>query len=221
MTLLAASVDSSAQTFPGGHAQVVFITKVGTALDAPIYLPDGQGAGAQPGMVAQLFLVDGDGLSPLEPSTTFRTGPIPLAMAYIISQTVDIFQLPAGSTATLRLRVWESTKGATFEESRDNGGYYGETEFTGLLGGGVNPPTNLIGLTGFILTRQARLVFDASNPNQIAIHLDSAEPKTYRLESSSDLIHWTPFGSVTASGAAQINLPITTGLQFFRAVLQD
>src|SRR5262245_30105455 len=69
--------------------QVVFSTKVGSFVDAPVFLPDGRGAGYVPGMVAQLFRVDGDGLVPLLPQAAFRPpSPVPEAAAYIITPAI-------------------------------------------------------------------------------------------------------------------------------------
>jgi len=88
-------------------------------------------------MIAQMFLVNGDALVPLEPSTTFRTNhfdTIPIAAAYVYPQMVNL-PLPPGCTVIFRFRVWEGTKGTTYEEAEANGGYFGESEITLTVGG--------------------------------------------------------------------------------------
>jgi hypothetical protein len=139
---------------PGTKGQVIFLNRLAPLIDAPVLLPDGRGAGYEQGMVAQLFLVDGDLLTPLDPQTTFQQIPhVPLSYGYIHPQDVILPGIPAGVQVTLRFRAWQSTYGSTWEEARNAGGYYGESEVQVVTGGGMNPPTNLFGLQGFVLQR--------------------------------------------------------------------
>ena len=204
--------------------QVTFVTRVGSRVDAPVFLPDGRGAGYVPGMVAQLFRVDGDGLVPLEPQASFRSpSPVPEAAAYILSPAIPptVGLLP-GSAVTIVFRVWEQTKGATYEEARDHGGYYGESEVQVILNDVFNGPNNLVGLAGFILAKRQVLTFDGLNADGITVHLESATVVTYKLESSPDLVHWTQFGIIQASSSTPITLPVVErSTFFFRAVLQE
>jgi hypothetical protein len=88
---------------------IIFNNRTGP-VDAPVSRPDGTGAGA--GVTAQLFLVGGGGaLTPLVPTTTFRTS-TPAAAFYLNQVTVVVPGIPAGSPATVRMRVWE---GASWE----------------------------------------------------------------------------------------------------------
>lgn len=87
-----------------GQGTVIFNNRTPTG-DARITRVDGTGAGA--GITAQLFLVgSGGSLTPLLPTTTFRT--TPAAATYFVNEVmVTIPGVPAGSPATLRMRAWE------------------------------------------------------------------------------------------------------------------
>jgi hypothetical protein len=205
--------------------QVGFHTKVGSRVDAPVFLPDGRGAGYVPGMVAQLFRVDGDVRVPLEPQASFRSpSPVPEAAAYVAAPDgpAPTVGLPPGSAVTIAFRAWEGTKGATYEEARDRGGYYGESSVQMILNDVFNGPNLLLGLAGFILSKRQVLTFDGVNSDGITVHLESASVVTYRLETSDDLIHWTQFGIIKASSSIPITLPVVgEGVRYFRAVLQE
>lgn len=136
-----------------GQGTILFNTRTGS-VDAPIHNWDGTPAGAYgPGVFAQLYLVNtGSGaavLTPLFPITTFRMSS-PAAMPYVIqpAEPVVVPGIPAGSPATIVLRVWGS--GATYETAL----HVTQTPpITITLGGDVPgspplPPALLVGLSG-------------------------------------------------------------------------
>src|SRR5687767_3714778 len=79
--------------------------------DYPIKRPDGSGVGA--GFTAQLYLVGAGGaVTPLTPTTTFRTSSP--AAAYFIND-INPFIIDGilpGQPATVRMVVWETAAGS-------------------------------------------------------------------------------------------------------------
>lgn len=122
--------------------------------DAPVMRPNGVGAGA--GAAAQLFLVGtGGALTPLLPSTTFRTTSA-AAMFFVNPVTVAVPGIPAGSPATVRMRVWD---GISYEFAVANGLFRGESSDVSIAQLGGLPPDGsppipdpgLNGLLSFVL----------------------------------------------------------------------
>jgi hypothetical protein len=203
--------------------QVVF-GNLGGGVNAPIILPDGRGAGHVPGMVAQLFLLVGSDLLALEPQTPFRSSPpqIPEAAPYLNAVTVTIPGLTSGSEGTFFVRAWESTKGATFEESRSRGGYFGESQpITITVGGGTLPPHNLTPLQGFTLTRWPTLIIQPSASNDLLLRLEGSVEGDYTIEVSTDLIVWTPLENFSSSDTNSIAFAAEVGQKFYRAALES
>jgi hypothetical protein len=120
------------------QGQISFNTRVGT-IDAPVTFDGGDPvAGAK----AQLYLVGAGGvLTPLTPATTFRTDN-PLRLRYVNPVDVDVPAAP-GSTVTIRYYAFTGDNALTSPVSG-----FSETTIAGL-GGGLNPPSNLTGITGF------------------------------------------------------------------------
>jgi hypothetical protein len=135
-----------------GQGQVVFANKVGTAVDAPVFMQGTQnGPGA--GFSAQLFLSSGGSLTALTPATTFRpagTGAAAIADRYWVNQDVIVPGVASGANATFVVRAWKTSAG-----SYDNSAIDGRGEsapFTVAVGGGQLPPANLTTLQGFSVT---------------------------------------------------------------------
>ena len=155
----------SASSF--GQGTLIFNNRTQTG-DAPASLPDGRGAGAIPGMVAQLYLVQpGGALTALTPTTTFRTSS-EAAMFFINS--IDEFAVDGvlpGQPATVRMRVYQ---GNSYEEARASfSAFHGESndvtigQLGGTPAGGAPIPTpSLNGLMFFVLVPE---------PSSIAIGL--------------------------------------------------
>jgi hypothetical protein len=135
-----------------GQGQVVFANKVGTAVDAPVFLAGTQ-TGPGPDYSAQLFLSSGGSLTALTPATTFRaagTGAAAIADRYWINQDVIVPGVASGATATFVVRAWKTSAG-----SYDNAALAGRGEsaaFQVAVGGGQLPPANLTTLQGFSVT---------------------------------------------------------------------
>ncbi len=82
----------------------------GGIVDAPVFRPDGTGAGA--GFTAGLFLVrNGGSLEPLFPTAKFRTSS-PDRTPYIVSTTIYLPGTWSGDVVTVRMRAWETAAGS-------------------------------------------------------------------------------------------------------------
>jgi hypothetical protein len=90
-----------------GQAQLNFSTRVAGAVDFPIFAPDGTTAAGLLGNVsAQLYLVDGATLTPLQPTTTFRTAAGGEAYLSPVSVTIPG---NAGTPVQLVLRAFQGS----------------------------------------------------------------------------------------------------------------
>lgn len=120
---------NTAADFPAGTQ-----TYGGPALDGPQW-------------VAQLYggpLGTADAsLLPITPATTFRTG---TAAGFINGITVAIPGVLEAQRARLQVRVFDNTGGATYATSLNRGA---SLSFDSLPLGGLAPPPNMVGLTGF------------------------------------------------------------------------
>jgi hypothetical protein len=124
--------------------------------DAPVTRPDGTGAGA--GITAQLYLVGAGGvLTPLTPTTTFRT--TSAAAAFFVTE-INPFVIDGilpGQPATVRMRAWETSAGS-YEAAVAASALNGQSndvlipQLGGTPAGGAPIPTpSLNGLQGFAL----------------------------------------------------------------------
>ncbi|MGZ8940077.1 MAG: hypothetical protein ACXW32_12770 [Limisphaerales bacterium] len=139
-----------------GQGVIFFINRTTTG-DARVtrFTPDGVGAGA--GFTAQLFLVNGSTVTALAPTTTFRD--TSAATAYFV-YPVDVVVpgIPAGSSATFRMRVFETAAGSYDAAAASPGFAFGESNdvFVDQLGGitptgGIVPTPDLAGLQSFVV----------------------------------------------------------------------
>lgn len=131
-----------------GQGTVQFNNRVPPDLIARVTTPDG--AGVANGFTAQLLGGPvGGQLTPLTPTTTFRTGN---AAGFVVPVDVAVPGVPAGGTATFVMRAFN---GATFETSTQ----FGESNpvtvssLGGVPPGGGPPLTSptLSGLNGFVV----------------------------------------------------------------------
>jgi hypothetical protein len=136
-----------------GQGQVVFANKVGTAVDAPVFI-QGTQTGPGPNYSAQLYLSSGGSLTPLGTPAAFRpagTGSAAIADRYWVNQTVDVTGVAAGANATFVVRAWKTSLG-TFDAAKATGANFGESApLTIAVGGETLPPANLVGLQGFTI----------------------------------------------------------------------
>ena len=163
----------SISTFAQG---TIFFNNRTSAGDVPIALPDGSGIGSIPGGAsAQLFLVGAAGTyTPLLPATTFRTS-TPAATFFVNPVDVIVPTIPAGSPATIVMRVWNTSAGS-YEAAQSGGGLFGESlPLTIAALGGVNPNTGVIVPTPDL----AGLQF-IPEPSTIALGLLGAVALLYR-----------------------------------------
>jgi hypothetical protein len=135
-----------------GQGQVVFANKVGTAVDAPVFLGVGGTTGPGVNYSAQLYLQNADSsLTALTPASTFRAagvGAAAIADRYWVNQTVDV-PLAPGANGTFVVRAWLTSLGS-FDAAKTAGHDYGQSAaVTVAVGGGTLPPSNLVGLQGF------------------------------------------------------------------------
>lgn len=135
---------------PPDHGLVNFNNRVPGLVEARVLLADGSGAGA--GWTAQLYGGPAGGeIRPLFPKATFRTSSAD-AQGYINPVVVSLPHVRPGSKATLMMKAYN---GASFETSA----LFGESApITVTVGGGVEPPPNLIGLEGFRIKVQAPVI---------------------------------------------------------------
>lgn len=125
------------------QGQVNFATKVGSTVDAKV-LNNAGAAALTPPYQAALQLKNGTTYTTIASSiSAFRTG---LAAGYVVPSTVEVPGVPIGGTATLRLVAFD---GSAFEGALESGF---SNDVTVTLGGGVNLPPDLVGLTGFTMT---------------------------------------------------------------------
>jgi hypothetical protein len=147
-----AAVLISAATF-AQEGSLVFNNRVSGVVDAKVTFNGNaaQGPGGQtPGATADLFLVSLNGTAKnvaLTPTTTFRSSSA-AASFYVNQADVSVPGSKPGDSVTLIMRAYNTALGADAAKLSNNG--YGESApFTISLGGGANPPANLVGLSGF------------------------------------------------------------------------
>jgi hypothetical protein len=139
------------------QGQVNFITVIGPAgartVDAPVQLPNGSGPGAA--YAAQLFLYRDGAYTALTPATVFRSD-FPAAAFYVVDpgMPVTVPGYPPLSTAPLVLRMWQKDAG-----SYDASPIRGESPVANIvLGGGILPPSNLVGLQGITVPEPSTIL---------------------------------------------------------------
>ncbi len=136
-----------------GQGQVVFANKVGTTVDAPVFLNfPSPGGGPGPDYSAQLVLVnENNSITPLVPISTFRTdgiGAASIADRYWESKLVDVPGVQPGANTTFFVRAWLTAAGSY--ETAQLLDHAQSNPFTITVGGGTLPPSNLTTLTSFV-----------------------------------------------------------------------
>ncbi len=149
--ICAALVVALATVSAFAQGQVVFANKVGTTVDAPVFVFGVSGPG--PNWTAQLWLQEvGGSLTPLTPTSTFRqrgTEGIGLvADRYWEAKLVDVPMQP-GADATFVVRAWVTSLGSFDGAKASGGGWTESAPFVVNVGGGTLPPANLTTLKSF------------------------------------------------------------------------
>lgn len=139
-----------------GQGQVVFANKVGTTVDAPVFITGTQD-GPGPNYSAQLFLQGAGGaMTALTPTATFRpkgtSGAGLTADRYWTpNSTVDVPAAP-GTDQTFVVRAWLTSLGS-YDAAVASGGGFGQSDpFVINIGGGTIAPPNLTTLKTFNVT---------------------------------------------------------------------
>lgn len=132
-----------------GQGQVVFNNRVVGSVVAQVTLT-GTATGIQDGVgatsakwEAQLFggpaAAGAGGLEALLPKTTFRTG---AGAGFVVATDVTLPKVAPGASAAIQMRA----------TTTDGFGSGNSKVFNVTLGGGLNPPANLVGLEAFSAT---------------------------------------------------------------------
>lgn len=122
----------------------------GVTNDAPVFDLDGRTPLNGPAYVAQLYAGPTlEALRPVSAPTPFASG---FQAGLFLRQFVSLPDVPPHATAWVQVRVWESARGASYEEARAWGGKFGRSEVLQVTtGGGLTPPGPLTGLSSFNL----------------------------------------------------------------------
>jgi hypothetical protein len=117
---------------------------------APVLDADGITAITGPDYVAQLYA--GPELALLRPTGAPTPFTSPIGKGFFQEQTVVLPTVAPGSNAFLQIRVWQASKGASYEEARALGGKFGRSEVLQLIAGNEpGAPQVLVGLQSFSL----------------------------------------------------------------------
>lgn len=143
-----------------GQGQVVFNNRVVGSVVAPVTLA-GSTTGLQDGVgatgakwEAQLFGGPAGGaLEALTPKTTFRTG---TGAGFVVAVDVTLAKVAPGASASMQMKAFTT----------DGNGSGASKVFNVTLGGGLNPPANLVGLEAFSATYN-----NVPEPSTIALGL--------------------------------------------------
>ncbi|MBI3413929.1 MAG: immunoglobulin domain-containing protein [Verrucomicrobia bacterium] len=203
-----------------------------TGSDAPIFDIDGVSRLNGSNYVVQLYA--GPSVTALKPvghPIPFRSG---FGAGYFTSQLVAVPYVQAGETALAQVRVWEQTKGTSYEEARALGAKFGRSEILQITTGSDQALAQpLVGLTSFSL--HAGLPrFNVGSIQLAERHADGAiiwslqgEPGfRYAVEKSprSDAKVWMPYIVLTnATGTIKFSDYSNSGEEtgFYRARLLD
>ena len=204
-----------------GQGGVHFNNRAVVGLDAPVTLLDGKGPG--PAMNAGLYLVENGGGLELLRITTFHTsspGQDPRAAMTLKTVEVTVPGVPAGASASFRVRVWDA-KFPSYEAAVLSNACCGEFQTTNRNGevhvpklGDLNPPgssdiflPHLVGLLPLqvpcfrsstnanVLVPSVKLTPRGLGPNDPRIRLEvstSFPGQSTIIEASEDLVLWSP-----------------------------
>lgn len=139
-----------------GQATFILNNRVGTAIDAPVFV--GSVGGAEKVNQDYLVALYGGAAGAAESALTQQGAALPFRTAnpgngYILIAGQDTTRAVAGTTdagtAAVQLRAWKASAGATYEAALGSGMVGKSAILTIAGGGGTTPPQNLVGLTSF------------------------------------------------------------------------
>lgn len=135
----------------------VDFTNIG-ASDAPVFDVDGTTRLSGDGFLAQMFAGPTEkSLEPVGPAVPFLTGTLAGYWRLDPTSSRDIPSVSPGASAVVQARVWETSKGATYQEALAAGSKVGMSlpvAINSTGGGGIPPrlPAQIFGMKSFQLT---------------------------------------------------------------------
>lgn len=182
---------------------------------APVFDVDGETKLSGDAFRAQLFAgPNARNLGSIGPAIPFQSGALAGIWRQDPTSTRVIPTVRAGDQAIVQVRVWETDKGATFEEASSNGSKVGVSETLTLVTGGAGAPPSLpvamTGLESFQLVEDrapridedlAGTVVDLGAPLSLSVGVVGSEPLVYAWEKDGVLLKG--FGGPT------LNIPET------------
>lgn len=216
----------------GGGGAIYMRNGVGPSQSVPIFDVDGVSKLAGTNFVAQLYA--GPSLTLLRAVGSprfFRTG---VYAGLFESQLVTLPNIPSGVTSIVQVRVWETSKGASYEEARAVGGKFGrsvimhiqarEPAIAGMVG-------NLPGLISFSLQpgvsgfSAGRIEFGEQRYDGSYLWMLHGEAGYhYLIEKATNRFDWIPLSILTnTTGVAPFaDMPPTGDSQmFYRSRILD
>ena len=123
-----------------------------SGIDAKVLGTDGAALSGA-GFMAQLYAgASASSLAAVGSPVPFRTG---AAAGYVASSTLTVAGIAGGANASVAMRAWDASTGATYEAATVKGS---SAVLSIVLGGAGSPPSlpaDLTGLTGFSLSGSA------------------------------------------------------------------
>lgn len=212
--------------FVGGT--IHFANRAGS-VDAPVF--DGDGITKLSGPDYRAQLLAGPTLATM---AVIGPGAAFVIPGYFSGGTRTLPTVSAGQSAYVQVRVWDQSRGLTYELALTNGAKHGASSvFTVVTGGGGIPPAlpaTLAGLTSFALTNLAMsaplplVLAPGGRAEDGSLEWVLRGPAGARcvIERSTDLVEWTRFGLIqVASGVARFTDPAGASQSYYRARLAD
>ena len=201
-----------------------------TTNEAPVFDVDGVTRLTGSDFVAQLYA--GPTLAELRAVGTpspFYTG---LMAGFFQPQTITLSTVPPGATVFTQVRVWQRSKGASYDEARALGGKFGRSDVIQVIAQAPPPSAPYLpGLTSFSL--QAGLpdftvgridLVDRNHQGEALWSLTGAAGSRYVVEKAGADMVWRPLQVITnLTGVVTFTDPDSTSGReiFYRARILD
>jgi hypothetical protein len=191
---------------------------------APVFDSDGITKLIGESFVAQLYAgPDLPGLRPVSAPRFFQTG---FGAGLIDPVAVELPNISPLMTAFVQVRVWQSSKGASYEEARALGSKFGKSDILQMTPGIMPYPPPLWGLQSFALQAglpqffAGRIDFAGQQPDgRLSWQLTGNAGYRYVIEKSSGDSIWNPFLVLTnATGTVNFSdFSTNSGISLYRA----
>jgi hypothetical protein len=156
--LLATAVCTLVALSAAAQGTVDFRNRITGTLDVPVYGLDGVTKLGDANYVAQLYFAatqTGPFAAVTDAASVFRTGTGAGYWNAGADSTRTLAGIAGGASVWLQVRVWDSTKGTSFETAQSNGSLVGQSAAFSITAGGggspPGPPNAMIGMTSFSL----------------------------------------------------------------------